>query len=400
MADKFVFSMWTYNDISEFTPDEVDVWADCGLNIPMGPGVSPDNAAAYIPFLDRAQERGIKLIANVYGIDYGTLLNIGEEEYEARIRKVIDAIGGHPALHGLCVGDEPSTLRNMEASKKCIEINKKVAPHLTPYLNYMGGTICAEGEALGGRDLKGWFKYVADETGTTELCYDDYGPAINEQSKGSFMKSAYDVAKAASYAGCDAWGCLLSSAHHVYHKQREVDALWQINASAALGLRGVLWFRFYDKIGVYTYKDSPIDEFGNKTELYYGLMRSQRRFSYHFGEVFPKLNLKKVYAVKSDKGIFPEFRPGEHDLIKDIKTNDETIVSFFEDEKGDEYLCLFHTVTEWYGVVELDYDSEKCELCYVRENGKNLSPIGHEAEDEEQLMILPASIELLKIVRK
>ena len=39
MADKFVFSMWTYNDIKEFTPDEVDVWADCGLNIPMGVGV-------------------------------------------------------------------------------------------------------------------------------------------------------------------------------------------------------------------------------------------------------------------------------------------------------------------------------------------------------------------------
>ena len=37
MADKFAFSMWVYNDIREFTPDEMKIWRDCGMNIPLAP---------------------------------------------------------------------------------------------------------------------------------------------------------------------------------------------------------------------------------------------------------------------------------------------------------------------------------------------------------------------------
>ncbi|MBQ3900294.1 MAG: hypothetical protein II736_01085, partial [Clostridia bacterium] len=144
----------------------------------------------------------------------------------------------------------------------------------------------------------------------------------------------------------------------------------------------------------------PIDEFGNKTEAYYGMMRAQRRFNNHYGEIFMRLRHKKTYEVKSDRGVFPEFRPGDHELIKGIEPNDETMVSFFEDEDGTEYMVLFHTVTKYYGVVNVRFDDTKCDLYRVTNNGASQSRIRNHSGESEADTILPASIVMYKIVRK
>ena len=401
MARKFPFTMWTYNDVSEFTPDEVDVWADCGMTDPMGPATSINKAEALIPFLNRAQARGIKLIGLFWGVCYKDYQSLGAEEYEKRVKSILDVIGNHPALRGLCVGDEPLTPADMEATKECIAVQKRLAPHLTPFINYRGGTVYFSSEQLGGRDLGGWMKYVADETGSREFCFDIYSQAINEGGGTTgFYECVSKMVDAAKYAGCEAWACLLSSAHHVYHKQTEVDILWQISASAAMGIRGIQWFRFYDRLFANECCDSPVDEFGNKTELYYGMMRAQLRFNAHYGELFMRLNHKKTYALKSDRGIFPEWTPAEHDLIKSISPNDETIVSFFEDVDGTEYLCLFHTVRRYYGVVDIDFDASKCSILHVRDNGKDAGVGEEDTTGHIEKVILPASLALFKIERK
>jgi hypothetical protein len=51
MEKKFPFSMWNYNPPSDFTPDEVKVWADCGMTHPILPSVNKvDNLPLLIPF--------------------------------------------------------------------------------------------------------------------------------------------------------------------------------------------------------------------------------------------------------------------------------------------------------------------------------------------------------------
>ena len=401
MARKYPFSMWVYNDIDEFTPDEIDMWVECGMTIPLTPSVGRKDVGKLIPWLDKAQQKGVKLIANVRGFDYGTLIRIGEEEYGKRLREVLDVIGDHPALYGLWMGDEPGGAENMEATRRCIAINKKMAPHLTPYINYSGNTVTYGPDVLDGHDLKGWMKTVADESGSREFCFDVYDQTVNDNGgKTNFMATVRDMVEAADYADCEAWGCLLSSAHHVFHAQSEIDLLWQINAAATMGLKGVLWFRFYDRASVIEYCGSPIDEFGNKTEAYYGMMRAQRRFNNHYGEIFMRLRHKKTYEIKSDRGVFPEFRPGDHELIRSITPNDETMVSFFEDEDGTEYMVIFHTITKYYGVVNVKFDDERCDLYRVTNNGASESRCRNQDDDSEADTILPASIAMFKIVRK
>ena len=98
--------------------------------------------------------------------------------------------------------------------------------------------------------------------------------------------------------------------------------------------------------------------------------------------------------------MFPEFKKGDHELIKAIEPNDETMVSFFEDEDGTEYMVLFHTVTKYYGVVNVRFDSSKCDLYKITNNGAEESRCrNHDGEDEGNT-ILPASIAMYKIVRK
>ena len=405
---KFVFSMWTYNDLCEFTPDEMDTWADLGINLPMLPKtyVDRDDPKLLLPWLDKAKELGVEAIVNYEDMSYRAYVELGAEGYEARIKPLYDALASHPAVHGFCIGDEPGTKENMAASLEAIRINKKLAPHLTPYLNYRGDTLSMD-EQLGGLDFNGWMKRVYDETGSDEICFDDYTQQINDTGKAWYLGAVRKWADAGRAAGdSDVWACLLSSGHHVYAPPTEVDYRWQINTAAALGMRGVLWFRLYDRENVISYYGSPIDEFGDKSEAYYALKRCQRRFSNHFGEIFMKLRLKENYLVGSDWGVFPTFGPGCHEAIKDIKANDGTLVSFFEDAEGREYLVIVDLETRFYGDVYVYLDKSRYSLVELTMNGAvETRPDGPQADCESgesfvEFTPIPAALHLFRIDKK
>ena len=82
MAQKYPFSTWIYNHLGDFTPDEVDTWAECGLTVTMTERCLHSNGdiPKLIPFLDKANERGIKLIANVEDLTNSELLTLSDEE--------------------------------------------------------------------------------------------------------------------------------------------------------------------------------------------------------------------------------------------------------------------------------------------------------------------------------
>ena len=408
MADKFSFSMWVYNDIREFTPDEMQIWVDCGMNVPLAPKtyVGRDDPSVLIPWLDRAQEYGIKLIANYEEISYGDYQKLGRDAYIARVKPLIDALGSHPALYGFYIGDEPGTTEALEASADVIEIHKQLAPHLTPFLNYMGGMAMNGDRTYAGRSIPDWMKYVHDRSGVEMICFDQYDQAINDGGgKTNFFDNVNQMVEAGKACDTDVWGCLISVGGHVYNEPTEVGMKWQIHMAAALGLRGVLWFKFYDRDFANDGYGAPIDEFGNKTQAFYGIYRTQRRFMRHYGEFIMKMKHRKTYSVRHDRGIFPIFGLGDHDLVKMIDADDEAIVSFFDGEDGYEYMCVCNAEYRHYGVVRYTYDPEKCALYNVRDNGRDVSLMDgvvdrpHGLEKIESVMH-PAGFQMIRIERK
>ena len=112
MAQKFPFAIWNYNLFGDFKPEEVDVWAECGLTVTLTERIfyGKDDLTGLIAFLDRAEEKGIMLIANVIGITNVDIKELTDEEYEKRFTEVYNLYKGHPALYGFYVGDDGKTM--------------------------------------------------------------------------------------------------------------------------------------------------------------------------------------------------------------------------------------------------------------------------------------------------
>ena len=177
--------------------------------------------------------------------------------------------------------------------------------------------------------------------------------------------------------------------------------MWQIHAAAMMGVKGIQWFRFYDREEANELMFSPVDEFGNKTETYYAMMRAQRRFNRHYGEMFMRAKRLGTYMLKSDRGVYPEFRPGTHEMIKSLTADDETMVTFLQDTDGSEYMCLFHMNTEWYGSVKIRYDASKCRVLCARDNGKDIAESEYkEGDDDIEAVILPGAMVMFKIEKR
>lgn len=404
MAQKYPFSTWNYNILGDFKPEEVDVWAECGLTVTMTERCvyGKDDLTRLVPFLDRAKERGIKLIANVVGVTNSDALELSEEEFEARFREVYGIIGGHPALYGFYVGDEPSTKEMLEASVKCLRIQKKVAPELRPYINISGSTPFFNEECFGGKSFKQWLSEVAAETGFSNFSFSQYEQMVDEPGIDYYFRSIKSLVEVAEPANVDVWGCLLLSAHYHFRVPSEYDIMWQITTSAACGCRGMNWFRLYDRTFGHNYHGSPIDEYGYKTEQYYKLLRCQRRFNDHYGELLMSLKRQNTYFMKTQRGDWPMFGHNTHDLITDIKATEDAIVSFFKAEDGTEYMALVNASQKTDGVYKIYFDREKCDLLEVMYNGAKEFPYPHKNSDEhwDGQWLYPGQMNMFRIVRK
>lgn len=397
MANKFPFGAWVYNTITDFTPDEVDVWADMGLTCTMaGIIYNPKDYPLFRQFLDRAQERGIKLIAWVDSVSYYAANGLSEEEYEARFTEVYNELK-HPALHGFFIGDEPNNASQVETITLCMRVQRKVAPELTPYINFMGDSFNYP-SIHPGKSYKEFIKDFVEKSNCPVFCFDEYSQSINDGGVTIYYKTLKAQTDAAKYANADFWATLLSSAHISYRIPTEYQFTWQITVSAALGCKGIIWFRLYDRDIAPNYHGSPIDEYGDKTEQYDMLKRCHRRFNDQFGEIMLKLKIKKSFIVGFQRGDWPIFSCKSHDCIKAVRSFENGIISFFEDENGTEYMCFVNAEMAQVGHFTFEVDSSKCTLTELLLNGKLESRA--DFSEHGGVLLNPGQMVLYRIDRK
>lgn len=370
MATKFPISIWNYNNLDDYSADEVNVWADCGLTVTMTPKIvyGKDDLEKIIPFLDVAEKRGIKLIAFVIGLESEHIRSLGLDGYKARFLEVYGKIK-HPALYGFFIGDEPGTKEEFENSVNCVKFQKETAPELTPYLNLHTCMDDTDPALLGGRSFREWLKDFARDTGFSLFSYGHYDQVWNEDGIDSYFRNLKALVSAANDAGVDCWNTQLSSAHYMFRIPNYYELLWQLTTAAACGSRGVNWFRFYDRTAGPNYHGSAIDEYGNKTPLYYDMLRANRRFNDQYGELIMSCRIKDTYFTKKTYGGYDIFNDQKHPIIKDVVSTEQAIVSFFDGPDGKEYLCLVNVSMDTPGVFRPIFDREKYTLVGVERNG-------------------------------
>ncbi len=372
MAKQYPFSMWVYNPLCEFPPEELEVWKECGMTTPMTPKVyyGKDDPKILIPYLDKAHELGMQLIINYEDFSYGFIDRVGDEEYERRLREVYEPLKGHPALYGFYAGDEPNSRRSFDQTRRCYAIHKKVAPELQPYVNLIGGMGQKDGKELLDMTLEEWFRDLKS-LGVDFVSQDAYLPLIDDVTVTEYFKEMKNVIEAADKAGVDVWSNMLCSGHDAFRAPSENDVIWQVGVGAALGCRGGIWFRFYDRDIGYDYFGSPIDEFGNKTNCYYAILRAQRRFAFNYGEIMMSLKRKSTYMTGYKKrGVYPELHDNVHDLVK-ISGYEDGVISFFQDEEGNDYFAIANASMEFRASWEITFDPDKCVVKEVSQNGRH-----------------------------
>lgn len=389
MAKKFPLGAWVYDSVDKFTPDEVDVWADLGLTVTMAPSINyDDDLTKLIPFLDRARDRDMQLILWVNGVG----------DSEERFRKVYEVFKGHPALYGFFIGDEPSTVPAMDYCINVMKMQKRVAPELNPYLNMAGSTYELKHILFPDKTYGEYLKELSERSGCTMFCFDTYTQMINDGGVTNYYKGAKAQFDASEYAGIDMWCTCLTSAHYAYKLPSEYQLLWQITVSAALGCKGIIWFRLYDKKIAPEYYGSPIDEYGCKTPQYDMLSRCQKRFNDQYGELLVKLHKKEVFITGIQRGDWPMFNCYSHDCIKQVNTFENTVVSFFTDDSGKEYLCLVNAEMYQNNSIEIVYDSSKCSITELLLNGTLERP--DFGQDGQAFTLYPGQMKMFRIDRK
>ena len=403
---KYPFGAWIYPNQKTFTPDEVDTWTELGLTVTLGArlGDSDEELEAFKGFLDRADELGVKLIANIDRLSYGALdRGMSEDEYEQNFIRVYNILKGHPALYGFFCGDEPSTKKSLESTVTVMKIQKRIAPELNPWINIQGSTADYDSERLGDRTFAEWLKYFKSETGVDYYTFDEYSQTINDGGVRIYFDTLKKHVEASEAAGLECWATLLSSAHDAYKVPTEYEYMWQITTAAACGVKGIVWFRLYDSKIAPNYHGSPIDEYGSKTEHYWDLLRCQRRFQAQFGEIMLKLKRKKTCLIGFRYGSFPIFSENSHDIVKEIRCFENGLVSFFEDEEGNEFCALVNTEKKQPADFRIIYDATKASFTEYRLNGKIKMPFGGTSDPgnaDMGLILYPGQMILFRIDRK
>ena len=181
------------------------------------------------------------------------------------------------------------------------------------------------------------------------LSYDCYSQTIPSGEPGHdtgmemFFNSLCMYGAAARWHGADLWNVILSTPHYEYTVSEDIIR-WQFNCTVAHGGKGVFYYTFYTPgtAGIHNFRNGPIDEFGEHTEVFSWLKRTNRMFLETYGDLFLELELKKVAHAGRIYGSVPEFAPD--DLILAVEANsrhgDDVIkehpfvVSRFSDHTG------------------------------------------------------------------
>ncbi len=338
MQSNFPMGAWLCMDLEMFSKKDVEHWRDCGLTLTFTPEYDPDkhNKTRLIELMDYCAECGIRLIV----CDKRTRWTGASSDpvaYRKRFEEAYEDFGTHKATWGFYLGDEPG----LDAADDVIsayEIQLEVAPSLIPFVNY----------------FPFWHPTIEDVatsifprlTNMKNLCYDYYAQMRKVPVLDGYFTQLRRFKEIADEHNSPLWTTLLSSAHWSYEEPTKNDFIWQINSAVVSGCSGILWYRFYSaKNTVTTYRNAPINLFGERSGTYTNLSEAIREFHLYYGDYFARLKLEKSYHCGTAYGDYPLLNVGDSDIVlkaEDLYAGLPVIVSFFKDENGDDYFAVMN----------------------------------------------------------
>ncbi|MBQ7475615.1 MAG: hypothetical protein IJS78_06825 [Clostridia bacterium] len=403
MSDHVTLSFWNYNAFSGYKPEMLRDWVNCGMTDPVAPmfRLGKDDKSAFLGMLDDAEKLGVRMILQIDGLFLDNALGDG---YKETVERVVREFGSHPAAAGYYVGEEPSD-ENAENYRRGIRVIRDADPDAHIYVN-MGSIERTERMLLSksGQTLEEWCTDLAAGAGGDVIGFGSYNQML--YSGGGLDDHFYNVrnfVEIGKKLGVEIWATVLSSAHYNFRVPTEDDFRWQLNTCVACGCRGVIWFRLYDKLIAADYHGSPIDEFGEKTVRYHDLARVQKKFNYHYGKLFSRLEHVSTAGIGTSWGGYFYFLPGAHDLV-DAASSRSAMISFFKDGEGTDYAVVFNTLQRESTFVTLSFSEKVKAARAVYRNGEEIHTMFERGEtrgsvSSGEIWLTPGQMEVIRLER-
>lgn len=331
----YPIGFWNYAGIERQNAETVGDWTELGMTVAMSPfyyiDSTPEYKAKMIAILDECAKNNIKVIIRDARTFFTYMEEHGEEAYEKAFAEAYKDFGKHPAVMGFHVGDEP-VASQMPYYIKAINIQKKIAPELSPYFNLL--PLHDGGLAWAGYDfntVEEMIDYICKNCLAQIIAIDHYAQLRDEEGINNYFDLLNTYHKAAVKHNIPMYMTDLSVPHFKYRKPTVDDIRWQLNTSFAHGANGVLWFFIYSLSKESNYREAPVNDFGEKTQLYRDISYENRRFHRFFDKVAPGMVLKQAYHINKAYGKTPLFEGNE--LILSLKNDDNLpgIISLFND---------------------------------------------------------------------
>lgn len=280
---------WNYFPFGHLDNEEaLKDWKEMGFNMPMTFHYNPENdkPEQMLSLLDGCQREGMQAIVCDVRTRFSTYMKVGKEAFIEGVKAAVKEFGSHPANFGFYIGDEPA-YRDIESAIEACKIVNEYAPDLTNFINlfpYWEDDTFSQENALGAvttREYKANLDDFVKRSGVKILAYDCYGQCTyfqKEKYRSSYFRNLRIFGEVARENGIELWTSLLCIGHFSLRVPTADDMRWQLSTAFAHGATGVQWFAVYKRGYEGTWRGSPFDEFGNKTETYARLARETRIF--------------------------------------------------------------------------------------------------------------------------
>ena len=372
---RFPIGFWNYVAADRQGAESVQDWADAGITCAQSPSYDPakHEAARMLALLDAAHEKGIRvIICDARSTAWAKSVDAFDAaSYRAGMAAAVSDFGGHPAVFGFHLGDEPSA-RACRVACEAYKIQKELAPHLSPFLNhhpwydgiYRGpGFFCYE-------DYLDNFVTTAHAELLATDCYSQMQP--NPYGVEQYHQNLFYYLRASQRHEAPYWMTLLSVGHFDYRPPNEDDLRWQLNTAVAHGAKGILWFCFYLPWQVSNYRVTPIDEHGERTETFRWLSRVNRTFLNTRAPVLQGLTLHRVWHVKQAYGGFPLLPQQGGGRILLARTDQPLIITEYTDSAGRDYVSVVNNTPK---------ESVRVEVC-IKGRHPTLHRVAWDSEEE------------------
>ena len=206
-----------------------------------------------------------------------------------RIQELYARFGGHPALAGILLYDEPgrSLFPTLQFARK--EVERIFGSDELPYVNAWP-SYASPGNALQAPSYEDYLdsylneaQYPGSAIAPPLLSFDHYPLLTDERITTDYFYNHAVIRRFALRFGVPSWGFVQSVGFNgggiglaPRRAPDEAEILWQINVSLAYGVKGIQYFTYWTPSGGngITFGNALITRAGQRTALYYYAQRA------------------------------------------------------------------------------------------------------------------------------